>query len=194
MINHIYAEQPEERSSDESDTENQSQSSNSMQPTKKTSHAPAVQPLKLSQKEYHEAYPWADEASKNTFNKTELSNEVEYINIPHRSILNYLTSRMRDQLKKNINLPDIVTEKINNCIGMTKINDKPTYFCMVCNRKSPYNHPKRGICARHVRIHLGYSLYRCSFCNFISSTANSVYSHYTLRHGIPKEWIFSKKK
>ena len=164
-----------------------------MQPTKRTSHTPAVEPLKLSPKEYYEAYPWADEASENKFNKTELANEIEYVNIPQQSIGNYLTSRMRDQLKENINLPDVVTEKINNCIGMTKINQKPAYFCKVCNMKSPYNHPKRAICARHVRIHLGYSLYRCSVCDFITNTTNRVYSHYVAKHGMPREWIFPKK-
>ena len=181
--------------SDESNAEDQPQSSNSMQHTKRTtSQAPDVQSLKLSQKEHNQAYPWAQEASKNTFCKTELSNEVEYVNISQHSIGKYFTSRMKDQLKEKINLPDVITEKINNCIGMTEKNNKTMYFCKVCNMKSPYNHPKRGMCARHVRIHLGYSLYRCSFCSFISNNPNSVYSHYTTRHGIPKEWIFSENK
>ena len=192
-INRICAKQPEKRTSDESNAEDQPQSSNSMQFPKRTSQAPDVQSLKLSQKEHHQAYPWAHEASKNTFRKTELSSEVEYVNITQNTIGKYFTSRMKDQLKEKINLPDVITEKINNCIGMTEKNDKTTYFCKVCNMKSPYNHPKRVMCARHVRIHLGYSLYRCSFCNFISNNPNCVYSHYTTRHGIPKEWISSEK-
>ena len=55
MITYI-AKQPEKRILDKSNTEDQPQLSDSMQPTKRISHAPAVQPLKLSQKEYHEAY------------------------------------------------------------------------------------------------------------------------------------------
>ena len=152
---------------DESNAQDKLQSSNSMQPTKRTSHALNVQSLKLSEKEHHQAYPWAHEASKNAFNKTELSNEVEYVTIPHHSLGSYLTSEMKDQLKEKIKLPDVITKKINNCIGLMERNDKTTYFCKVCNVKSPYDHPKRVMCARHVRIHLGYSLYRCSFCNFI---------------------------
>ena len=61
---------------DKSNTEDQPQLSDSMQPTKRISHAPTVQPLKLSQKEYHEAYPWAYEASENIFKKTELSKKL----------------------------------------------------------------------------------------------------------------------
>ena len=193
-IKQIYAKQPEERTLDESNTKDQPPSLNSMKPTKRTSHTPAVQPLKLSQQEYLQAYPWAHKASENTFNKTELSKEVEYVNIPQHSIGKYLTSEMRDQLKENINLPDVVIEKINNCIGMTERNDKPTYFCKVCNITSPYNNPKRVMCARHVRIHLGYSLYRYFVCNFISNTLTNVYSHYIANHGIPKNWISSQKK
>ena len=192
-INHKNAKQTEKRTSGESNTEDQPQSSKSMQPTKRISHGPSVQSLKLSQKEHDQAYPWAHEASENMLSKTELSNEVEYVNIPLRLIRNYLTSQMRDQLAENINLPDVITERINNCIGMTEKNDKPMYFCKVCNMASPYHHPKKAMCARHVRIHLGYSLYRCSFCSFISNTANSVYSHYMTKHGIPKEWIISEK-
>ena len=176
MVNHVCARKPGNRILDESNMEDQEWSLSGMSPPGGTSHAPAVQPLKLSQKEYQEAYPWADEASKNAFNKTELSNEVEYINISQCLIGNYLTSRMRNQLKENINLPDVVIEKVNNCIGITTINQKPTYFCKVCNMNSPYNHPKRAMCARHVRIHLGYSLYRCSVCDFISSTKNCLFA------------------
>ena len=152
----------------------------------------AIKPLKLSHSDHIEAYPWAHNASRNFSIATPLAEEdqeVEFINMKYRSLPKYLTSQQREQMKQVITLTEVAMQRIDKHIGIKRERNKKKFFCKVCDSTSPFQHQKRSRCKRHVKIHLGYSVYRCSFCNFISNNATSVCAHYMCTHGIPKVWI-----
>ena len=154
------------------------------------SHTP-MKPLKLSHDDHIEAYPWAHQASENLFKKTPLAGEeeVEFMNIAYRSLGQYLTIAQREQMRQLIELPYITMVKIDKNMGIKKEDNKKIFFCKVCDSAKAFQHQRRSNCTHHVRMHLGYSLYQCSFCNFISNNSSSIYTHYITRHGIPKAWI-----
>ena len=151
--------------------------------------------LKLSHNDHIEAYPWAHQASENFSKTTPLAEkeEVEFPNISYTSFRKYLTAEQRENMIELIALPQVSLKKIEQNIGKKKEDKKTTYFCKVCDPKRQYQCPRKTICRRHVRTHLRYSLYRCSFCNFISNNPTNIYSHYLLKHGIPKKWTLSQK-
>ena len=139
---------------------------------------------KLTYQEHKIAYPWAHAASNNTFIKTNLADDIEYIN--HKNIEKFLTTNMKKFLTKTIKLPSEVNQKIEKKIKY--ISDEE-YRCRICftNFKKKYN------AIRHVRIELGYKENRCSFCNFMANSTSPIYKHYATYHGIPKEWILSQE-
>ena len=139
---------------------------------------------KLTYQEHKIAYPWAHAASNNTFIKTNLVDDIEYIN--HKNIEKFLTTNMKKLLTKTIKLPSEVNQKIEKKIKY--ISDEE-YRCRICltNFKKIYN------AIRHVRIELGYKENRCSFCNFMANSTSPIYKHYATHHGIPKEWILSQE-
>ena len=139
---------------------------------------------KLTYQEHKIAYPWAHAASNNTFIKTNLADDIEYIN--HKNIEKFLTTNMKKFLTKTIKLPSEVNQKIEKKIKY--ISDEE-YRCRICftNFKKKYN------AIRHVRIELGYKENRCSFCNFMANSTSPIYKHYATHHGIPKEWILSQE-
>ena len=149
-----------------------------------------TKPLKLSRNDHIEAYPWAHQASENFSKTTPLAGkeEIEFPNITYASFRKYLTTEQREKMIEYIALTDASVEKIDKNIGMKKEDNKTIYFCKVCEANKAFQSTAKRNCKRHVRMHLGYSLYRCSFCNFISNNPTPVYSHYLLKHGIPKKW------
>ena len=166
------------------------------QPPRKTSSDPPsqLQPLKLNHNDHIEAYPWAHEASKNFHKTTPLAGqeeEVEFLNISYRSLPNNLTTAQKEQMRQPIALTDAALRKIDEHIGMKTKNKNCIFFCKVCDDTTPHEFQRKTKCRRHVRMHLGYSFYRCSFCNFISNNLTSIHLHYISTHGIPKKWIDS---
>ena len=174
------------------DTNTVIEASGNQSPSENTFHL-HTKSLKLSRKDHIEAYPWAHKASGNFSKTTPLAGtgEVEFPNIAYASFRKYLTAAQREHMIKIITLPQASLDKIEKNIGMKK-EDK-TYFCKLCDPNTPYVTTRRAMANRHTRTHMGYSLYRCSFCNFISNNLTPIYSHYMLKHGIPKKWIDSQK-
>ena len=173
------SKQPPTEISDESSSEN--------------SFSSYTKPLKLSHNDHIEAYPWAHQASDNFSKRMPLAGkeEVEYINIAYTSFKRYLTAAQRENMIEYITLPQVSLKKIEKMIGIKKEEKKTIFFCKVCDPTTAYQCSRKSMCKCHVRLHLGYSLYRCSFCNFISTNQNPIYSHYALKHGIPKKWTLS---
>ena len=169
--------QPPTEISDESPSEN--------------SFSSHTKPLKLSHNDHIEAYPWAHQASENFSKRMPLAGkeEVEYINISYTSFRRYLTAAQRENMIEYITLPQVSLEKIEKNMGMKKEEKKTIFFCKVCDPTTAYQCSKKAMCKHHVRLHLGYSFYQCSFCNFISSNPTPIYSHYALKHGIPKQEV-----
>ena len=143
------------------------------QPTRDTSNGPqpeedildsstAIKPLKLSHSDHIEAYPWAHNTSRNFSIATPLAEEdqeVEFINMKYRSLPKYLTSQQREQMKQVITLTEVAMRRIDKHIGIKRERNKKKFFCKVCDSTSPFQHQKRSRCKRHVKIHLGYSVY-----------------------------------
>ena len=182
---HVHVKQPQTKNSDEFlSSEDFSDRSTST----------AIKPLKLSYNNHKEAYPWAHEASKNFSKTTPLAQEeeeVEFLNMTYRSLPKYITTAQKEKMRQSINLTGAAMRKIEENIGIKKEDTGKIFFCKVCDPRKPYQSQRKPICKRHVRMHLGYSFYRCSFCNFISNNLTSVTIHYITRHGIPKKWILS---
>ena len=139
---------------------------------------------KLRHDQYKTAYPWAHEASQNTFEKTPLAQEVEYIS--SNNIEQVLTMKMKEKLCKVIELPPEVMEEINNNIEYTKLNG---YKCKICSKYFQKN--CRYYINRHIRCELGYDNYRCTFCNYTACNNKNVIKHYARQHGIPRKWVLS---
>ena len=139
---------------------------------------------KLTYQEHKTTYPWAHAASNNTFIRTDLTEEIEYVN--HKNIEKFLTTNMKKLLTKTIKLPSHVNNTIEKKI---KYLSDEAYRCQICYVifKKKYN------AIRHVRIELGYKENRCSFCNFMANSTLPIYRHYATNHGIPKEWIISQE-
>ena len=152
----------------------------------------AIKPLKLSFSNHIEAYPWAHEASKNFSKMTPLAEEeeVEFLSMTYRSLPKYLTTAQKEKMRQGINLTEAAMRKIEENIGIRKDTGK-IFFCKVCDPRKPYQSRRKPICKHHVRMHLGYWFYQCSFCNFISNNLASVTVHYIARHSIPKKWFLS---
>ena len=155
-----------------------------------------IKSLKLSHEDHIAAYPWAHEASKNFNKRTPLAQEdeeVEFLNMSYRQLPRYLTLAQKEQMRQGITLTDAAMRKIYQNIGVKKEGTRKLFFCNICNPSIAFRTDKKPLCKRHVRSHLGYSFYRCSFCNFMCNNTNSVTVHYITRHGIPQKWTLSTK-
>ena len=165
-------------------------------PLKKSSASSSVlHPLKLNRNDHIEAYPWAHEASKNFHKTTPLAGkeEVEFLNVSYRTLPQKITTAQKEQMRQPIALTDAALRRIDEHIGMKTKNKNCIFFCKVCDDTTPHEFKRKTKCRRHVRTHLGYSVYRCSFCNFISNNLTSIHLHYISTHGIPKKWIDSNE-
>ena len=190
-INHIYAEQPQKNNAEklksnqeeEEDKEYENlETTDDEEPettnTKHKRHKP-TKPARINHQQHRRAYPWAHTASNNATKKTNLAHEIEYIR--HPKIHNILTDQMKKKLIKKVNLPEDISQEIDQEIQEMK----DSFLCKICS-----NSFSRKYCAyRHTKIEMGYHEYRCSFCNYLSNSTNCVYHHYVTRHGIPKDWI-----
>ena len=151
-------------------------------------------PRTLSRNDHIEAYPWAHEASKNFHKTTPLASneEIVFLNLSFKEINNF-TIEQKKQMRQPIHLTDAALRKIEANIGMIKHDKGNIYTCKVCDPGTPFQCTKRTKMKRHIRMHLGYAFYRCSFCNIISNNLNTITKHYVHTHGIPKIWIVSPK-
>ena len=91
---------------------------------------------KLTYQEHKTAYPWAHAASNNTFIRTDLTEEIEYVN--HKNIEKFLTTNMKKLLTKTIKLPSHVNNTIEKKI---KYLSDEAYRCCICHVifKKKYN-------------------------------------------------------
>ena len=190
-INHIYAEQPQKNNAEkvksnqeeEEDKEyGNLETTDDEEPettnTKHKRHKP-TKPARINHQQHRRAYPWAHTASNNATKKTNLAHEIEYIR--HPKIHNILTDQMKKKLIKKVNLPEDISQEIDQEIQEMK----DSFLCKICSN----SFSRRYSAYRHTKIEMGYHEYRCSFCNYLSNSTNCVYHHYVTRHGIPKDWI-----
>ena len=141
-----------------------------------------IKPAKLTHDQHNRAYPWAHAASKNMFKKTPLAKELEYI--LHNDIGTMLTNKMKRKICQVIELPCEVMEEINNNIECTGLTG---FKCQICSKYFKHRYHIQ----RHVKIEMGYNIYRCTFCNYKANCNISIYKHYPSKHGLPKQWVSS---
>ena len=104
---HIYAENKQKNR--HSTTTNE-ETANVLQGTTMDKVLQTNHSTKLTYQEHKRAYPWAHDASKKTFMKTDLADETEYIN--HKNIDKMLTANMKKQLTMTVKLPRQILQKI----------------------------------------------------------------------------------
>ena len=136
----------------------------------------------LSIEEHEKAYPWEKEAAKNRENKTPLSNEMRKIT---EGINKLLPQALKSKLYKYIEHPDNVNNKIDNKIaGKSK-----EYVCINCINNPSFSSTRQSNLQRHVKVELGYYIFRCSFCDEKSNDPRTLINHYASIHGVPSNWL-----
>ena len=114
--NHIYAEIPqknkteklksnqeeEEEDSEYEDFETTDDEEPETSNTKRKRHKP-TKTVRLNRQQHRTAYPWAHNASDNATMKTNLADEIEYIN--HPKVQQVLTDKMKNKLIQRVQLP-----------------------------------------------------------------------------------------
>ena len=101
VMTHIYAKTPQNKITEENKA---STAANQETDDKLPTYG------KLTYQEHKMAYPWVHAASNNTFMKTDLAEEIEYVS--HRNIEKFLTTNMKKLLTKTIKLPSHVNQTI----------------------------------------------------------------------------------
>ena len=48
---------------------------------------------------------------------------------------------------------------------------------------------RKNTLQRHVKVELGYYIFRCSFCDEKSNDPRTLINHYASTHGIPTKWL-----
>ena len=136
----------------------------------------------LSIEEHEEAYPWEKEAAKNRENKTPLSNETKKIT---EGINKLLPQALKSKLYNYIEYHDNVNNKIDN-----KIEGKcKKYVCINCINNPSFSSTRRSTLQRHVKVELGYYIFKCSFCDEKSNDPRTLINHYASIHGVPSNWL-----
>ena len=136
----------------------------------------------LSIEEHEEAYPWEKEAARNRENKTPLSNETRKIT---EGINKLLPQALKSKLYKYIEYPYNVNNKIDN-----KIEGKcKEYVCINCINNPSFSSTRRSTLQLHVKVELGYNIFRCSFCDEKSNDPRTLINHYALIHGVQSSWL-----
>ena len=80
---------------------------------------------------------------------------------------------------------------------MKKIEDKinkegkSNFVCINCTSSPSFSQNKLHALAQHIKIELGYYMYRCSFCDEKSNDLCTLGNHYASTHGIPANWLES---
>ena len=191
--NHIYAEIPQKKTeklkSNEEEEEDSKyddfETTDDEEPetsNTKCKRQKPTKPVRLNRQQHRTAYPWAHNASDNATMKTNLADEIEYIN--HPKVHHVLTDKMKKMLIQRIQLPRDIRKEIDQQIQETKNK----FICKICSN----SFDKKYHAQHHTKIEMGYYDYRCSFCNYLSNTTVCIYQHYASRHGIPKDWVTSQ--
>ena len=151
--------------------------------TKREIHTPPPQKKKvLSIQQHEEAYPWEKDAAKNRENETPFSNEIRKIT---EGVNKLLPQIMKSRLFQIIEYPDSVNMKIDN-----KIQKKDQkYVCVNCASNPSFSSNRKNTLQRHVKVELGYYIFRCSFCDEKSNDPRTLINHYASTHGIPTKWL-----
>ena len=137
-INHIYAEIPQKKTEklksneeEEEDSEyhdfemtdvEEPETSNT-----KCKRQKPTKPVRLNHQQHRTAYPWAHNASDNATMKTNLADEIEYIN--HPKVHHVLTDEMKKMLIQRIQLPQDIHKEIDQQIQETKNK----FICKICS-------------------------------------------------------------
>ena len=146
----------------------------------------------LTNEEYNILYPWAEEASKNSSKKSNLGKELMYVSSNHLS--NILTPKNKKLLFEKIIYPDeIISILFPKLFAHMRNpdNDSYYYYCKHCESTSPnkiYTTDKKEFALRHMCGDLNLKYYRCTICDYIGNHLQTMYKHYSLTHGLPKEW------
>ena len=99
-----------------------------------------------------------------------------------------LPTEMRSQLFEKIQYPDCIMKKTEAKIEK---RGKSNFVCINCTSSPPFTQNKQSNLVRHVKIELGYYMYRCSFCDKKSNNSCTLINHYVSTHGIPSNWLES---
>ena len=121
-------------------------------------------------------------AAKNRENETPFSNEIRKIT---EGVNKLLPQIMKSRLFQIIECPDSVNMKIDN-----KIQKKDQkYVCVNCASNPTFSSNRKNTLQRHVKVELGYYIFRCSFCDEKSNDPRTLINHYASTHGIPTKWL-----
>ena len=112
----------------------------------------------LSIEEHEAAYPWEKEAAKNRENETPFSDKIRKIT---ENINKLLPQAMKSRLYQYIQYPDNVNKKIDNKIE----KKKNKYVCINCAKNPSFSSARKNTLQCHVKVELGYYIFRCSFCD-----------------------------
>ena len=149
-------------------------------------HDPAIiRKGALSSAQHEEAYPWEKEAAKNRGKDSPLSQKVMRMT---KGINKLLPTEMKSQLFQFIQYPDNIMKKIEDKINK---EGKSNFVCINCTSSPSFSQNKRHALVRHIKIELGYYMYRCSFCDEKSNDPRTLVNHYASTHGIPSNWLES---
>ena len=154
--------------------------------TEQEIHDPAITKKEaLSRAQHEEAYPWEKDAAKNRGKDSPLSEKVRKLT---KGVNKLLPTEMKSQLFQIIQYPDNIMKKIEDKIHK---KGKSNYVCINCTSSPSFSEKRRHHLVRHVKIELGYCLFRCSFCDERSNDPRTLVNHYTSTHGIPSNWLES---
>ena len=147
-------------------------------------HDPAIiKKGALSSAQHEEAYPWEKEAAKNRGKDSPLSEKVMRMT---KGVNKLLPTEMKSQLFQFIQYPDNIMKKIEDKINK---EGKSNFVCINCTSLPSFSQNKRHALVRHIKIELGYYMYRCSFCDEKSNDPHTLVNHYASTHGIPSNWL-----
>lgn len=150
--------------------------------TKREIHTPPQEKKVLSIQQHEEAYPWEKDAARNRENETPFSNEIRKIT---EGVNKLLPQIIKSKLFQIIEYPDNVNMKIDN-----KIQKKDQkYVCINCASNPSFSSKRKNTLQRHVKVELGYYIFRCSFCDEKSNDPCTLINHYASTHGIPNKWL-----
>ena len=63
------------------------------------------------------------------------------------------------------------------------------YICINCAKNPSFSSARKNTLQRHVKVELGYYIFRCSFCDEKSNDPQTLINHYASIHGVPSNWI-----
>ena len=139
----------------------------------------------LSSAQHVEAYPWEKEAAKNRDKDSPLLEKVIKLT---EGVYKLLPTERRSQLFENIQYPDCIMKKIEAKIDK---QGRSNFVCINYTSSPSFSQNRRRALVRHIKIELGYYMFRCSFCDDKSNNSCTLINHYASTHGIPSTWLKS---